>query len=332
MRTTGRRSWRPSSRRTPAVLARPRLGIDFGGTKIAGIALDAAGRTLAERRVPTPRGDYTGSLDAVAGLVAALESEAGSSGGRVGIGMPGAVSPATGLIKNANSTWLNGRPFAADIAASLGRPVRVENDANCLAVSEATDGAGAGAGVVWAVILGTGVGSGIAVGGRPLSGRDRIAGEWGHNPLPRPRDDERPGPACYCGRRGCIETWLSGPGLAADHARRAGQIESGQVATGEAIVAAMRAGEARAAATFAAYLDRLGRSVAHVVNILDPDVIVLGGGLSRVPELVSRLPEAVAPHVFSDGFANGFATPIRASLHGDASGVRGAAWLWDEAG
>ncbi len=296
-----------------------RLGIDLGGTKIAGIILDGAGNTRAEARVPTPRGDYPGTLRAVADLVARLEAEAGGPCS-VGIGMPGAISARTGLVKNANSIWLNGRPFLADIADALGRPVRVENDANCLAVSEAVDGAAAGAEVVWAIILGTGVGSGIALRGRALSGRDRIAGEWGHNPLPAPTDAERPGPPCYCGRSGCIETWLSGPGLAADHARR-----TGAGTTGEAVIAAFRAGDPAARASVAAYLDRLGRSVAHVVNILDPDVIVIGGGLSRVPELIDPLPQAVAPHVFSDAFD----TPVRPSLHGDASGVRGAAWLWN---
>ncbi|GJE59821.1 ROK family protein [Methylobacterium trifolii] len=295
-----------------------RLGIDLGGTKIAGIVLDREGAVRAEGRVVAPRGDYAATLQALAALVARLEGDAGSRCS-VGLGMPGAVSPATGLIKNANSVWLNGQPFVSDLERLLDRPVRAENDANCLAVSEAVDGAGAGAEVVWAVILGTGVGSGIALNGRALSGRGRIAGEWGHNPLPSPRDDERPGPACYCGRSGCIETWLSGPGLSAAHARRT---DSGL--PGEAIVAAMRAGDGEAQATIAAYLDRLGRSVAYVVNILDPDVIVIGGGLSRVPELIHGLPAATAPHVFSDAFD----TPIRASLHGDASGVRGAAWLW----
>lgn len=296
-----------------------RLGLDLGGTKIAGIVLGPDGSALAEARVATPRGDYAGTLEAIAGLVARLEREAGG-GCSVGIGMPGAVSGRTGLVKNANSTWLNGRPFHGDLETALCRPVRVENDANCLAVSEAVDGAGAGAEILWAIILGTGVGSGIALRGRALSGRDRIAGEWGHNPLPKPNDAERPGPACYCGRAGCIETWVSGPGLAADHLRR-----TGTTATGEGVVAAMRAGEREAQATFAAWLDRLGRSVAHVVNILDPDMIVIGGGLSRLPELIERLPAAVAPHVFTDAFE----TPIRASLHGDASGVRGAAWLWN---
>ncbi len=297
-----------------------RIGIDLGGTKIAGIALDEAGRVLAERRVATPRGDYDASLRAIAGLVGFLEAEAGGTG-TVGVGIPGALVPETGRVKNANSTWLNGRPLGEDLERVLARPVRLENDANCLAVSEAVDGAGQGEGVVWAVILGTGVGSGIALSGRALSGRRRIAGEWGHNPLPSPRDDERPGPACYCGRHGCLETWLSGPGLAADHARR-----TDRTMTGEAIVAAMRGGDAAAQATFSAWLDRLGRGIAGVVNVLDPDVIVLGGGLSTISEIYDALPERVAPHIFGGGFD----TPIRQSRHGDASGVRGAAWLWND--
>ncbi|WP_279359252.1 ROK family protein [Methylobacterium indicum] len=301
-------------------MGRLRIGIDLGGTKIAGIALDASGQVLAERRIATPRGEYDASLRAIAGLVAALEHAAGGSG-TVGIGIPGALAPGTGLVKNANSTWLNGRPLGGDLERVLARPVRLENDANCLAVSEAVDGAGAGAAVVWAVILGTGVGSGIALAGRALSGRRRIAGEWGHNPLPAPRDDERPGPACYCGRHGCIETWLSGPGLSADHARH-----TDRAMTGEAIVAAMRAGDEGARATFARWLDRLGRGIAGIVNVLDPDVIVLGGGLSTIPEIYDALPERVAPHVFGGGFD----TPIRPSRHGDASGVRGAAWLWND--
>ena len=296
-----------------------RIGIDLGGTKIAGIALDADGVTRAEQRIATPRGDYDATLLAIRDLVEVLERQVGATV-TVGIGMPGAISPASGLVKNANSTWLNGRPFATDMARVLGRPIRVENDANCLAVSEAVDGAGAGVRVVWAVILGTGVGSGIALDGRALTGRHAIAGEWGHNPLPQPRDEERPGPRCYCGRNGCIETWLSGPGLAADHARR-----TGMTMGGEAIVSAMRAGDRAACRTLDAYLDRLGRGIAHVVNILDPDVIVLGGGLSTVPEILVALPDRVAPHVFSDHFA----TPIRASRHGAESGVRGAAWLWN---
>jgi len=298
-----------------------RIGIDLGGTKIAGIVLNHQGAVLAQRRIPTPRGDYRATLGAIASLVAALEAEAGA-GGTVGIGMPGAIAPESGLVKNANSVWLNGRPFDADVAEALGRPVRIENDANCLAVSEAVDGAGAGERVVWAVILGTGVGSGIALDGRALSGRHRIAGEWGHNPLPSPNDDERPGPACYCGRKGCVETWLSGPAMAADHARHTGGDSSG-----EAVIAALRSGDADAARTLERYRNRLGRSIAGIVNLLDPDVIVLGGGLSTVPEIVTGLAAHVAPHVFSDRFD----TPIRPSRHGDASGVRGAAWLWNDA-
>ncbi|MHB2208782.1 ROK family protein [Methylobacterium sp. CM6257] len=298
---------------------RARLGIDLGGTKIAGIVLDHDGATLAEARVAAPRGDYRATVEAVAGLVLRLEAEAGAPC-TVGIGMPGSLSPATGFVRNANSHWLNGRPFGVDLAQRLERPLRIENDANCLAVSEAIDGAGARARVVWAVILGTGVGSGIAIDGRVLTGRNGIAGEWGHGPLPYPHDDERPGPACYCGRRGCVETWLSGPGLAADHARRHGGSH-----TAEAIVAFARSGDPDARGTLASHLDRLGRAAAQVVNLLDPDVIVIGGGLSRIPELIAGLPGAIAPHVFSDAFA----TPVRASLHGDASGVRGAAWLWE---
>ncbi|MCJ2133374.1 ROK family protein [Methylobacterium sp. J-026] len=298
---------------------RARLGIDLGGTKIAGIVLDRDGATLAEARVAAPRGAYRATVEAVAALALRLEAEAGTAC-TVGIGMPGSLSPATGRVRNANSHWLNGQSFGADLARLLARPLRIENDANCLAVSEAIDGAGAGARVVWAVILGTGVGSGIAVDGRVLTGRNGIAGEWGHGPLPGARDDERPGPPCYCGRRGCLETWLSGPGLAADHARL-----SGAGLTAEAVVAAARAGEPDAQATLAIHLERLGRAAAQVVNLLDPDVIVIGGGLSRIPELIAGLPGAIAPHVFSDAFD----TPVRASLHGDASGVRGAAWLWD---
>ncbi|SDN07204.1 fructokinase [Methylobacterium phyllostachyos] len=302
-----------------APTGRARLGIDLGGTKIAGIVLDGAGATLAEARIAAPRGDYRTTLEAVADLVLRLEAEADLPC-TVGIGMPGSLSPATGLVRNANSHWLNGLPFGADLARRLARPLRIENDANCLAVSEAIDGAGADARVVWAVILGTGVGSGLAIDGRVLTGHNGIAGEWGHGPLPYPRDDERPGPPCYCGRRGCIETWLSGPGLAADHARR-----HGGGLTAEAIVEAARDGASDAAETLAHHLDRLGRAAAQVINLLDPDVIVIGGGLSRIPELIAGLPAAIAPHVFSDAFE----TPVRASLHGDASGVRGAAWLWE---
>ena len=296
-----------------------RLGIDLGGTKIAGIVLDDGGAIRAEARVPAPRGDYRATVAAVAGLALRLEAEAGAPCS-VGIGMPGSLSPATGFVRNANSHWLNGHPFADDLARRLDRPIRVENDANCLAVSEAVDGAGAGSRVVWAMILGTGVGSGIAIDGRVLPGRNGIAGEWGHGPLPAAGNGERPSPACYCGRAGCVETYVSGPGLAADHARRHGGLH-----TAEDIVAAARAGDPAAQATLARHLDRLGRAAAQVVNLLDPDVIVVGGGLSRLPELIAGLPDAIRPHVFSDAFD----TPVRASRHGDASGVRGAAWLWE---
>ncbi|WP_419951072.1 ROK family protein [Methylobacterium sp.] len=296
-----------------------RIGIDLGGTKIAGIVLDAGGAVRAEGRIPTPRDDYDATLDAIVSLVLRMEREAGGIGS-VGIGMPGAVSPRSGLVKNANSVWLNGRPFVIDLEARLGRPVRAENDANCLAVSEAVDGAGAGARVVWAIILGTGVGSGIAIDGVALSGANRIAGEWGHNPLPAPRDDERPGPACYCGRQGCIETWLSGPGFAADHGRRTGAAAP----TGESVIAAARAGDAAACESVTRYRERLARAMAGVINVLDPDVVVLGGGLSTVPELTADLTGLIHPHVFSGECE----TPIRVSRHGDASGVRGAAWLW----
>jgi fructokinase len=295
-----------------------RIGIDWGGTKMEAVGLGPAGEVLARRRIATPQNDYPACIGAAAGLVRAIERETGLEG-TVGIGIPGAISPATGLVKNANSSWLNGRPLDRDMAEALGRPVRVENDANCLAVSEAVDGAGAGAGVVWALILGTGAGSGIAIQGRALPGRHRIAGEWGHNPLPWPEPEESPGPACYCGRHGCLETWISGTGLAADHARRTGR----RIAA-EAVVEDLRAGDGAAAETWRFYVDRLARGMAHGVNILDPDVIVLGGGLSNVDELYGALPGAIGPYVFSDAFT----TPVVRSRHGDASGVRGAAWLW----
>ncbi len=294
------------------------IGIDWGGTKIEAVALGQDGEILALRRVATPKGDYDGCVRAIAALVRDLEAETGRTGS-VGIGIPGAISPATGLVMNANSTWNIGRPLDGDLAAALGRPVRVENDANCFAVSEAVDGAGAGASVVWGVILGTGAGSGIAVEGRALGGRNRIAGEWGHNPLPSPRDDERPGPPCYCGRSGCIETFVSGTGIERDHRDR-----TGRALVAAEIVEAMRGGEPEAVRTFALYLDRLARGIAYVVNLLDPDVIVLGGGMSNVDELYAELPALIRPAVFSDAFS----TPVVKALHGDSSGVRGAAWLW----
>lgn len=299
-----------------------RIGIDLGGTKIEVIALDDAGHTLARRRVATPQGDYAATLQAVAGLVEGLETELGRRGS-VGVGTPGAVSKASGLMKNANSTCLNGQPLPDDLRRLLGREVRTANDANCLALSEAVDGAAAGAEVVFAVILGTGVGGGIVVRGQLLSGINSIAGEWGHNPLPLPASADLPLPACYCGRAGCIETYLSGPGLAADHLR-----SSGAVLAPEAIVAAALAGDADCEASLQRYEERLARALAGVINILDPDVVVLGGGLSNLGRLYERVPQQWAQHVFSDTVA----TRLSPAVHGDSSGVRGAAWLWPVAG
>lgn len=299
-----------------------RLGIDLGGTKIAAIVLDDGGATLWEARVPTPRDDYDGTLEAIAGLVAEGE-RATSRRCQVGVGMPGAISPATGLVKNANSTWLNGRPFHADLERRLAREVRVANDANCLAVSESVDGAAAGANVVFAVILGTGTGGGVVTGGALVTGANAIAGEWGHNPLPWPGAAELPGPACYCGRRGCIETWLSGPGLAADHARR-----HGAALSGEEIVGRAGSGDAAAAETIEAWASRLARALASVINILDPHVIVVGGGLSRISRIYEDVPRLWTPWVFSDRIA----TRLVPARYGDASGVRGAAWLWNSPG
>ena len=296
------------------------IGIDWGGTKIEAVALAPEGDVLARRRAGTPQGDYEGCVTTIAELVGAIERETGETGS-VGIGIPGAISPHTGFVMNANSTWNIGRPLDRDLATALGRPVRVENDANCFAVSEAVDGAAAGHSIVWGVILGTGAGSGIAIDGKAIGGRNRIAGEWGHNPLPWPKDDERPGPVCFCGRCGCIETFVSGTGIARDHRER----------TGEAILAAeivdgMRMGQVAARETYDLYLDRLARGLAHVVNILDPDAIVLGGGMSNVDELYGDLPRCIEPYVFSDLFT----TPVLKHRHGDASGVRGAAWLWKD--
>ena len=295
-----------------------RIGIDLGGTKIEIIALDEDGRTLARRRVATPQGDYGATVAAVAGLVVAVEGELGRRG-TVGVGMPGALSLRSGLIKNANSTCLIGKPLLSDLQAALGRELRMANDANCFALSEAVDGAAGGAGVVLGVILGTGVGGGIVVNGRALGGANAIAGEWGHNPLPLPDDDDVPLPACYCGRAGCIETYLSGPGMAADHARR-----NGAALTPEAIVAAAAAGDAACETTLQRYEARLARALAGVINLLDPDVIVLGGGLSNLARLYVQVPQRWCAHVFSDQVD----TRLVRAVHGDSSGVRGAAWLW----
>jgi len=298
-----------------------RLGVDLGGTKIEIAALDRDGTIRLRRRMPTPRDDYPATVAAIAALVDAADRELGGQG-TVGIGIPGTLSALTGRVKNANSTWLNHRPLREDLQAALGREVRIQNDANCLAVSEAADGAGAGADVVFAAILGTGVGAGIAVHGRPLSGANGIAGEWGHVPLPAPRDDERPGPRCWCGRTGCIETWLSGPALAADHLRTGGE------PLDAALLAARAAtGEPAALASLERWLGRLARGLAMVIDVLDPDVVVLGGGLSNVEAVYASLPARLHPLVFSDDLR----TRIVRSVHGDSSGVRGAAWLWGAA-
>ncbi|HYL87227.1 MAG TPA: ROK family protein [Burkholderiales bacterium] len=284
-----------------------RIGIDLGGTKIEALALDATGREVFRKRVVTPRGDYAATL----GAVAALVKEIGE--GTVGVGIPGALSRTTGLVKNANSTWLIGRPLKQDLERTLGREVRLENDANCFALSEAVDGAGAGAHAVFGVILGTGVGAGIVIDRRVLIGRNAIAGEWGHNPLPLPTASDLPLPACYCGRSGCIETYLSGPGLERDHERLTRQ------------KLAARDIAALDGPALERYIERLARSLAGVINILDPDVIVLGGGLSNVERLYTEVPRRWSRHVFSDEVA----TRLVRNMHGDSSGVRGAAWLWN---
>lgn len=298
-----------------------RIGVDLGGSKIEAIALAPGGAERARLRVATPRA-YDAVIRETAALVAAVEDGAGADGAPVGVGIPGSLSPASGRVRNANFTVLNGKALDRDLAAALGRPVRVENDANCFALAEAVAGAGQGAAVVFGVILGTGVGGGIVAGGRVLTGANLIAGEWGHNPLPAPGADELPGPACYCGRAGCIETWVSGPGLAADHARATGAgLEPGEIA------AAAAEGDAAARATLERHLSRLARGLAGVVNVLDPDAIVLGGGLSNLAHLYEALPGAMRPHVFSDVFA----TSIWRNRLGDSAGVIGAAWLAEEA-
>ena len=283
-----------------------RIGIDIGGTKIEALALDAAGREMFRKRIPTPRGDYEATVAAVVSLVA----EAGA--GTVGVGIPGALSRATGRVKNANSTWLIGRSLKEDLERALKREIRLENDANCFALSEAVDGAGQGARVVFGVILGTGVGGGIVVDGRVLTGPNAIAGEWGHNPLPLPTDADLPLPPCYCGRFGCIETYLSGPGIARDHQ----QITGARLAPEE--IASLQGESLRR------YEERLARALATVINLLDPDVIVLGGGMSNIEELYGEVPRLWGRHVFSDRVT----TRLARHAHGDSSGVRGAAWLW----
>jgi fructokinase len=295
-----------------------RIGIDLGGTKIEGLALGDDGRELARHRAWAPLGSYENTLKAVVHMVVLLEEET-QQRGSIGVGIPGVISPATGLVKNANSTWLNGRPFEHDLAAVFRRPVRVANDANCFALSEATDGAAAGARVVFGVIIGTGTGGGLVIDGHVVVGANAIAGEWGHNPLPAPAADERPGPGCYCGRSGCIETFLSGPGLSRDFVAHGGE----ELPAIEIAALADR-GDRRAAACLDRYSRRFARAIASVINVVDPDVIVLGGGLSNLRVLYDEVPKLWGAHVFSDR-VNTRLVPAR---HGDASGVRGAAWLW----
>jgi len=295
-----------------------RLGVDFGGTKIEVAAIDEAGAFRFRRRAANPR-DYDGAIRAVNDLLAAAVAETGASGAPIGVGIPGSVSPVTGLVRNANSTWLNGRALAADLAMATGRPARVRNDANCFALSEATDGAGAGADVVFGVILGTGCGGGVVVGRELHDGANGVAGEWGHTPLPWPTGEERGERPCWCGRSNCLETWISGTAVCADY-----RATTGVAATGDVIVQAMRGGDSAASLVFARYVDRLARGLAVVCDILDPDVIVLGGGMSNTAELYDAAASAIGRHLFSDRFV----TPLVAALHGDSSGVRGAAWLW----
>jgi fructokinase len=299
----------------------PLLGIDLGGTKIEIAALDAQGQFVLRERLPTPQGDYAATLTAIAQLVALAESRLGLQGlmRPVGMGTPGSISPSTGMMRGCNSTVLNGKPLQRDLEDLLQRPVPMQNDANCLAQSEATDGAGAGAEVVFAAIIGTGCGGGVAIKGHALLGHNAVAGEWGHNPLPWPTEAEFQRTVCWCGQSGCLETWVSGTGFEQDHLRS----NPAQAWTAPQIMAAMRAGETQARASFERYADRLARALASVVNLLDPDVIVLGGGMSNVRELYDVLPALLPRHVFSDCCS----TPIRPALHGDSSGVRGAAWL-----
>ena len=297
-----------------------RIGIDLGGTKIEGIALSVQGDELYRERVPTPAGDYRATLQAVRDLVYEIELALGDRGS-IGICTPGAISPATGKLKNANSVCLNGKPLQHDVAALLGREVRILNDANCFALSEATDGAAAGASVVFGVIVGTGTGAGIVVRGHVLQGANAIAGEWGHNPLPWPLDHERPGPTCYCGKNGCIETFLSGPGMSADFLAATGE-------SIEAIAIAERLdnGDADAERCLQRYEDRMARALAHVINIIDPDVIVLGGGIGNIARLYTNVPDIWGKYVFSDRVYTRLLPP----KFGDSSGVRGAAWLWND--
>ncbi|MEJ0061810.1 MAG: ROK family protein [Alphaproteobacteria bacterium] len=295
-----------------------RIGIDLGGTKIEAIALDQDGMELARQRVPTPRDSYQNVVEAITGIVLALESELNERA-LVGVGMPGSISPRTGLIRNSNLQIMNGKPFDRDLLKALNREVRVENDANCFAVSEASDGAGADSRVVFGAILGTGCGGGIAVDGRIIGGFNGIGGEWGHSPLPWLQEGEWPAPECYCGKRGCQELYISGTGFRRDYMLQATQELSGGEIARQAL-----AGEPVAKAAFERYVDRLARSLAVVINMLDPDVIIFGGGMSNVTALYDLVPPLLSKYAFSDGVS----TPVRRAKHGDSSGVRGAAWLW----
>jgi fructokinase len=297
--------------------ARIQIGVDVGGTKIEAAALDPAGAFLSRVRAPNP-GSYDAAIESVRDLVAKAESEAGGRG-TIGVGMPGSISPRTGVMRNANTTWLNGRRFREDLEAALGRAVRMANDANCLALSEAVDGAAAGAKATFAIILGTGCGGGLAIDGRVVDGANGIGGEWGHTPLPWPKEDEYPGPECWCGKRNCVELWVSGSGFQRDYAAA-----SGRALRSEEIIADALAGETAAQAALDRYVDRLGRGMAVICNIVDPDAFVLGGGMSNVSALYERLPDVIRAHVFSDVW-EGVVAPAR---WGDSSGVRGAARLW----
>lgn len=294
-----------------------RIGIDLGGTKIAIMVLDDDGNVLLEDRAATPQGDYRGTLQVIADLVLMAERQLGKTA-TVGIGTPGALSPASGLLRNANSVCLNGQPFKQDLQVLLGREIRMANDANCFALSEAMDGAARDANLVFGVIIGTGTGGGLVVNRQVLSGRHGIAGEWGHNPLPWMRADELPGKDCYCGKQGCIETWLSGPGLSQQH-----QLQTGHQLTAQQI-AELAPQDAACEASLQHYEDRMARALASVINVFDPDVIVLGGGLSQLERLYQNVPQRWGDYVFSDVVD----TDLRPPVYGDASGVRGAAWLW----
>jgi len=297
-----------------------RIGIDLGGTKIEGIALANDGNILYRERIDTPRDDYRATVDAICQLIHTIETQAGKQGS-IGIGIPGTISPATGLVKNANSTWLIGQPLNKDLEQKLQRPVRIANDANCFAVSEASDGAAAGASNVFGVIIGTGTGGGICINGRPLVGANAIGGEWGHNPLPWPTPEESPGPECYCGLHGCIETWLSGTGIS-NRFRE----QTGKSLSAPEIVALSEQGDEQAGLAMQQYEQRMARALASVINIVDPDVIVLGGGMSNVERLYQNVPKIWGDYVFSDRVDTRLVPP----KHGDSSGVRGAAWLWQE--